>query len=132
MISNQKQVHKQTVLLWLTTIFVLPLLVFAGCGSGSGIPLSDVSGSITIDGAPAVGAGVRFSPKSGERTSTGQVGQDGKYRLIFSPKELGAVIGEHEVIVQYKGKLLSKEVVVEDSNTSTINLELNEFKKAKQ
>ena len=113
---------------WCTPILLLALLVFTGCESGSGIPLSDVSGVVTIDGAPAIGAGLRFTPKSGERASTGQVGEDGKYRLIFTPSELGAVIGEHEVLVQYKGKLLTKKaVVVEEVSPSTLDFELNEF-----
>ena len=99
------------------------MTAFSTCG----IPLSDVTGSVTMDGAPAIGAGVRFSPKSGQRASSGQVGQDGKYRLIFTPDELGAVIGEHEVMVQYKGKVLTKSVVVEEASTSTLDLELNEF-----
>ena len=112
---------------WWTPIFLLAMLVSVGCKPSSGIPLSDVIGSVTMDGAPAIGAGVRFSPKSGQRASSGQVGQDGNYRLIFTPDELGAVIGEHEVMVQYKGKVLTKSVVVEEASTSTLDLELNEF-----
>lgn len=124
MTSNQKWAS----LLRGAPIFLLALCVFAGCNKGSGIPLSDVTGVVTMDGSPATGAGLRFTPKSGQRASSGQVGQDGKYRLIFTRNELGAVIGEHEVFVQYKGKMLTKNVAVEDSGTSTLDLELSEFK----
>jgi len=49
--------------------------------------------------------------------------------LIFSPTEVGAITGEHEVLVQHSGKLLSKSVTVE-SGSPTINLELSEFEAA--
>ena len=125
MTSNQKW----TALLRGTPIFLLAsFVIFIGCNSGSGTPLSDVTGVVTMDGNPATGAALRFTPKSGQRASSGRVGQDGKYRLIFTPDELGAVIGEHEVFVQYKGKMLTKNVAVEDSGTSTLDLELSEFK----
>jgi len=108
-------------------MFALPLVfLFSGCG-GSDMPLSDVSGAVTFNGEPAIGAGVRFTPLSGERASEGQVDQDGNYRLIYSPSDLGAIIGEHNVFVQYNGKLLNKKIAVEDSGACTLDLELNEF-----
>ena len=125
MILNQRTAQFR----WTPILFVA-MLTFSGCGSSSGIPLSDVSGVVTMEGVPAKGAGIRFSPKSGQRASSGQVGEDGKYRLIFTPDELGAVIGEHEVLVQYQGELFAKgAVVVEEASTSTIDFELAEFDK---
>jgi len=113
--------------LGLTVLFVPLLFAFSGCGSK--FSLSDVSGVVTLNGAPVTGAGVRFTPLSGDRSSSGQTDGDGNYRLIFSPTEVGAITGEHEVLVQHSGKLLSKSVTVE-SGSPTINLELSEFEAA--
>lgn len=116
----------QTAWLCLSLFLLTVVCSFSGC-KRSKHALSDVTGTVTINGEPASGAGVRFSPATGERTSTGQTDENGKYRLIFSPDFLGAIIGKHSVLVQYKGRLLTKEVEVENSSSVTIDLELSEF-----
>jgi hypothetical protein len=75
----------------------------AGCGSGGLYP---VSGSVTHQGQPAVGATVTFLPKgqtdrSGAAVAQGVVSEDGTFQLA-SPAGKGLKPGEYVVLVEWK------------------------------
>ena len=72
----------------------LPMVVCVGCGSGN---MGSVTGTVTADGKPLAGAVVTFSPQPEGRPSSGRTDDNGKYELIYSRSEKGAVIGEHIV-----------------------------------
>lgn len=82
---------------FLAAAVAFPLL--AGCGGGSGVSLGQVSGTVTFDGKPASGIQVSFMPADGGRPSTATTDSSGKYELIFSPTEKGALVGAHEVSI---------------------------------
>jgi len=71
---------------------------FAGC-SGSGIRLGKVTGKVTLAGAPLPDALVTFNPVNGGSPSAGRTSADGTYKLNFSRKIDGAMVGEHTVII---------------------------------
>jgi hypothetical protein len=79
-------------------ILVLPLaLVATGCGD-SGPELSPVSGRVTLDGEPVLGARIRFQPEaSGGSPSYGSTDGDGRYKLGYKRDQPGALIGWHAV-----------------------------------
>lgn len=71
------------------------LVVFAlGCG-GSGIPgTAPVSGTVTLDGKPLVGANVCFSSEDGKHLGFGRTDDQGKYKLVQ-----GAMVGSNKVFI---------------------------------
>ena len=79
---------------------LVPLLLtaVAGCG-GSGVKLGKVTGKVTLAGAPLADALVTFNPTSGGSPSAGRTAADGTYRLNFSRKIDGAIVGEHTVTI---------------------------------
>ena len=79
-----------------SAVLALSLLIgLTGCG-GSPAP-AQVTGVVTLDGAPVRGATVTFVPESGERSSEGMTNAAGEYMLRFTPAVDGAVVGEHRV-----------------------------------
>ncbi|MBR9804015.1 carboxypeptidase regulatory-like domain-containing protein, partial [bacterium] len=73
----------------------------SGCGGSSDTPdLGSVSGTVTIDGAPASNVTVTFTPVEGGRASTGTTSSSGHYNLVYSPSEAGAVLGQHKVTIR--------------------------------
>lgn len=66
-------------------------LAVAGCSSRSA-DVADVRGVVTLGGQPLVAATVLFQPAQG-RGSVGQTDAQGHYRLLYTPRELGARIG---------------------------------------
>ena len=80
---------------------ILSLAVLAlcvGCG-GSGENLSNVTGTITMDGEPLANALVQFTPVEGSRMAAGRTDEDGRYELIFGRNAEGALPGEYVVRV---------------------------------
>ena len=72
---------------------VMPFIV--GCGSGDEIVLAPVTGIVTQEGKPSVGAIVEFFPESG-RTSVGTTNSEGVYTLKYGDLE-GAAVGSCRV-----------------------------------
>jgi hypothetical protein len=75
-----------------------------GCGNSAG--LYPVSGKVTYQGEPAVGATVMFVRKGAadplkEVTPQGVVGEDGMFTLS-GPRGNGAVPGEYAVLIEWK------------------------------
>ncbi|MBX3451727.1 MAG: hypothetical protein KF777_19365 [Planctomycetaceae bacterium] len=74
----------------------LATLVFAGCSSGDRPPLGSVSGTITIDGLPAGGLIVMFTPSEG-RPAAATTKPDGTYTLEYTYGVSGAKTGTAKV-----------------------------------
>ncbi len=86
---------------WTWWIAVVAVAV-CGC-SGSKYPLANVSGVVVLDGQPLEGAKLVFSPKGdsgnpfpGPRSS-GKTDAEGRFRLITTEGDSGAVVGDHRV-----------------------------------
>lgn len=86
---------------------VLLLGLVAGCGP-NGPAVVPVSGRVTLDGAPLVGATLTFQPiTDGSPTSTtaavgsyGRTDAEGKYTLrLIDPDQPGAIVGKHTVTI---------------------------------
>ncbi|MBA3316252.1 MAG: carboxypeptidase regulatory-like domain-containing protein [Planctomycetota bacterium] len=58
-----------------------------------------MTGTVTMDGKPLPQALVRFLPQDGvvNRPSTGVTEIDGTYRLLYSAREEGAVVGPAKI-----------------------------------
>ncbi|WP_222434821.1 peptidase associated/transthyretin-like domain-containing protein [Blastopirellula retiformator] len=73
---------------------------FVGCsGNGNTPPLGEVSGHVTLNGAPLDGATVEFDPENG-RPSIGVTDADGNYTLQFRAGASGALVGKHSVRIR--------------------------------
>jgi hypothetical protein len=87
--------------IFVTRIAMLALLVLLcpGCGGPKRIP---VTGSITVDGKPAVGATLLFHPVEASQTSigSGNADADGKFSIV-SDAEKGLVAGSYIVTVTW-------------------------------
>ncbi|WP_437206573.1 hypothetical protein [Planctomicrobium sp. SH664] len=83
---------------------LLGLLVgLVGCGN-QGPPLADVTGVVTYQEQPLVGAAVVFSPKSDQidaGNSWGITDANGRYTLKFGRSRDGAWIGDHVVVIEH-------------------------------
>jgi hypothetical protein len=77
---------------------VVAVLIAIGC-SQRGFELAPVTGTVTMDGKPLAQALVRFLPQGGavNRPSTGVTDVDGKYRLLYSAREEGTIVGPVKV-----------------------------------
>lgn len=80
-------------------ILVFWAVVFSG-GCGSEFKLAQVSGKVTVDGAPVPNLQVMFEPQDkGQPSSLGFTKPDGTYQLRCTSGEDGAVVGQHTVRV---------------------------------
>ena len=87
--------------------FLLLVLLVAGCGSGE-FQITNVSGTVTFDDEPLVGAEVVFAPM-GEAdaidvgpVSVGTTDAEGRYSLTTIRGQKGAVVTKHRVSVGLK------------------------------
>ena len=87
--------------------FLLLLAMFVGCGEG--IPLTSVTGVVTLDGNPAADVVVTFAPDSGDVACVGSTDISGKYTLACQ-HGTGAPAGSYSV------KIKSREKAKEGSN----------------
>lgn len=84
-------------------VFVaIAVAAITGCG-GQGFQSAEVSGTVTVGGAPAPGLMIQFEPADGEGTrlppGTGFTNADGKYVLLRPGGKRGAVVGKNTVRV---------------------------------
>jgi hypothetical protein len=81
----------------------LVLLLALGCGTGKKIV--PVSGTVTLDGKPLVGATVGFQPIAPEGKmdagpgSQAKTNNKGEFTLMTALGENGAVVGKHRVMI---------------------------------
>lgn len=85
-------------------ILLVAACAVAGCSSSDGPALSQVSGTVTLDGQPVGDAEVLFMPDSGN-PSVGKTDQKGRYTLAYDQKRKGAVIGKHTVRITKIGEI---------------------------
>lgn len=80
------------------TVAAAFLSVSAIClfGCSDGLQLVPVTGTVTLDGLPLVGASVVFHPEQG-RLSAGTTDAEGRYTLRYTDEKVGALPGEHTV-----------------------------------
>lgn len=117
------------------SLFCLLLtLTFAACSNTpSDQPdLGTVSGTVTMDGAPLVGAYVRFFPESG-RASAAVTDESGNYELTFIRDSMGAVLGKHTVRITTQnedidpfGEKGSEKVPAKYNKETTLEATVNE------
>ena len=94
-------------------IFIL--LVCVGCGDG--LPVAPVSGNVTLDGKPLVGASVTTQPISvtGNNPGSGSFAttdEQGRFELeLVKPAIKGAIIGEHRVMISQASTAHSSTVI---------------------
>jgi hypothetical protein len=85
-------------------VWTFGLVCLAGCGPSEDFKLAPVSGTVTLDGQPLVGAGVTFQPEGGGAGNPGPgsaaiTDASGKYELqtAEAKRRAGAVVGKHTV-----------------------------------
>ena len=79
---------------------MLTALLLVGCAK-SGSELALVSGRVTLDAQPIVGARLRFQPEaSGGSPSYGSTDRDGRYELGYKRDQKGALIGWHAIRIE--------------------------------
>jgi hypothetical protein len=74
------------------------LLLLAGCHSDE-VELAEVGGRVTLDGKPLPDALVKFTPLAGGRSSSDLTDSDGRYTLVYSARDSGALVGPHKVTI---------------------------------
>jgi hypothetical protein len=89
--------------MWNGAVLVLASVAILLTGCGSEHNVGTVSGKVTLDNQPLVGATVQFQP-SGGSPSSGITDSSGNYTLRYTRDTEGAEIGEHTVrITTYSG-----------------------------
>jgi len=85
--------------------WLLGLVLVGALGCGGGPKLAPVSGTVTMDGSPLVGATVSFLPVSDPAAlesplgSTGKTNEKGEYALETLKQQKGALAGKHQVSI---------------------------------
>lgn len=82
-------------------VAIIALLMFVGCEKGPAV--APVTGHVTQDGEPLVGAMVEFQPDSGA-PSYGYTDENGDYQLMYQTDREGALLGHHYVSVTTIGE----------------------------
>lgn len=78
--------------------FVVLTTALSGCSGRSGGPsLTQVSGTVTLDGNPLPNASITFQPVGEGRPSLGSTDSSGRYTLEYTEGIRGAVNGKHVV-----------------------------------
>lgn len=78
-------------------LFLLSLLVFAGCGRSDVVP---VKGKITRAGQPVGNVVIWFTPAEG-RPSWALADAEGRFELEYNRENKGAKVSKHRVTVNY-------------------------------
>ena len=84
---------------WIGAVSIILLI---GCKS-DGPNMSQVVGTVTIDGTPLAQASVVFSQESGERPASGTTDDNGRFRLGTFEIDDGAIVGKHHVAITARG-----------------------------
>ena len=84
-------------------------LVVTGCGGGGTVPTVPVSGTVTYQGQPVVGAQVAFVAEGAPRAATGRTDEQGSYQLTTFRENDGAVVGNHTVTISMPDERFSGE-----------------------
>lgn len=88
---------------YLILLFCAFLLVFSGCSSSNIIDTEEVSGTVTLDGAPLEGASVAFSPKGDQGTPASAMTDSKGFYVLQTPlgkAQAGTSQGEYIVLIR--------------------------------
>ncbi len=78
------------------------LSLITGCGE-SGPTLTEVQGTVLLDGKPLPNASLEFSPEKKGSPSYGTTDESGRYKLRFDRDRDGAEPGPHKVRISMEG-----------------------------
>lgn len=81
------------------TLVALAAVTASGCSGSDAPELATVEGTVTLNGEPLVGAEVVFRPEAKGRSSIGRTDMDGRYSLIYTPEQPGAIKSKHKVTI---------------------------------
>ncbi|TWT32029.1 peptidase associated/transthyretin-like domain-containing protein [Blastopirellula retiformator] len=73
--------------------------IIVGCRPASPANISEVTGTVTVDGKPADSATITFAPIPSGKSSYGRTDDAGHYHLVYTTDIEGALIGEHAVTI---------------------------------
>lgn len=93
--------HRSKLTVFGPWVALIMMVVTGGCG-GDGLNMAEVSGSVTLDGAPLPGAWVEFTPITkgiNGRPSNGATDQQGHFVLKYTKTRSGALVGKHDVVI---------------------------------
>lgn len=102
--------HAQLPWCWFGVSLAMLAPLFAGCW-GEGFGVSEVTGTVTLDGKPRKGLMVVFSPNDGQTTKLppayGFTNDQGRYRAIRPGSKPGAVVGPTTIqVLSFDGNTL--------------------------
>lgn len=88
-------------------VAVVFVVVVSGCGGSPGHTLTSISGTVTMDDQPLVGARIMFVPTNPDKSapkealpaSSGFTDEQGHYTLATFQGQSGVVAGDHRVVV---------------------------------
>lgn len=87
----------------LVTLTSLLLILGMTVGCDDGPAVAPVTGTVTHDGQPIVGAMVEFQPDAGA-PSYGYTDENGVYEIQYQVNKMGALLGHHYVSVTTAGE----------------------------
>lgn len=104
---------------YVMALSALVVLTALGCGSGDEgppVPVHPVTGTVTFQGQPVVGADITFYNEAEKRSAFGRTNDKGEYQLTTFSANDGAVAGKHVVtIAKYAAPAAASEVAPVES-----------------
>ena len=98
----------------LSILLLSGMLGLAGCGGSAGdLPeLASVTGIVIQNGQPVHGAEVNFRPlgKEAQGLASAVTDESGHFELRYSAEQLGAVVGENQIVLTVYGERGPSEV----------------------
>jgi hypothetical protein len=92
----------------LSLFALLVCLTLSGC-SHEGPDLGDVTGVVTKGGKPQAKLWIEFTPAAGGRAAEGRTDGEGRYKLTYTVRKSGAVVGANKVRISSGGEVDSRE-----------------------
>ncbi len=98
---------------------VLAAVMAVGCSQGDRPPLTEVHGTVTLDGQPLPRATVTFLPVDQGRASRAMTDDAGYYELRYLRDIRGAMMGTHQVIITTASEEVPRELLPARYNEET-------------
>lgn len=107
-------------------LLVVTAALLSGCGGDDTPPLGEVTGKVTLDGAPLDGVIVVFKPEVG-RVATGTTNADGTYELEYAYQVPGCKVGPCKVNMEWPlGTTKAKALDAKYTSASELNADVKE------
>ena len=108
-----------------TVVCAACCLAAVGCERPSNLPeLGQVTGVVTLNGEPVVGAEIQFCPDNARR-SQGTTDEQGRFILHYPEDVTGAVVGNHTIrVMKSVGIALAEAIPPEFNRYSTLRREV--------